>query len=166
MLVTGEYSFDERGPLDEIGSLINEFHLPNHYDAVYPSIDGPIPKDKELKLPIVTSVLTQGPNLPINFVNLKWDDGFVKRKGGIILNMEVRSLITDDFTNHKCIVAYTRKTNTLSGRLSDETMRMLAGNPQVKILEHPDFLPIDMSPLVKIKNPFGYVVGWDYYCCC
>ena len=153
----GEYTFDECGPLDEICSLINDFHLPAHYDAVYPSMDGPKPKP-ELKLPIVTTVLTQGSNLPINFVNLKMDDGSVQKKGGIILNMETRTLVTNDFSKFKTVFDYTKKTNTLTGRITDDIMQMLQSEPGTKLLEHPDFVPMDMSPLVKIHNPFPEIV--------
>ena len=153
MFSSGEYTFDETGPLDQICSLINEFHLPSFYDAIYPTIDGPVPK-KELKLPIVTTVLTQGAQLPVNFVNLRKKDGSLKRRGGIILNMETRTLITEDFTKYKKIFAYTRKTNTLSGWLTDDIMKLLAGDSRVRVLEHENFCPLDVSPLVKIKNPF------------
>ena len=184
LFTMGEYTFDECGPLDEICSLINDFHLPAHYDAVYPSVDGPKPKP-ELKLPIVTTVLTQGSNLPINFVNLKLDDGSVQKKGGIILNMETRTLVTNDFSKFKTVFDYTKKTNTLTGRITDDIMQMLSGEPEIKLLEHPDlvpvdinkvimqmllgepgtkllehpdFVPMDMSPLVKIHNPFPELI--------
>ena len=153
----GEYTFDECGPLDEICSLINDFHLPAFYDAVYPTSDGPKAKP-ELKLPIVTTVLSQGSNLPINFVNLRMPDNTIQKKGGIIVNMETRTLVTEDFAKFSPVFDYTRKTNTLTGRLTDDIMKILNDESGLKVLENPDFIPMDMSPLVKLHNPFPEIV--------
>ena len=157
LFTMGEYTFDECGPLDEICSLINDYHLPAFYDAVYPTIDGPKTKP-ELKLPIVTTVLSQGSNLPINFVNLRMPNDQIQKRGGIIVNMETRTLVTDDFMKFKSVFDYTKKTNTLTGRITDEIMKTLLEEPSLKVLEHPDFIPMDMSPLVRLPNPFPEII--------
>lgn len=162
LFVTGEYTFDEQGPLDEICALINEFHYPAYFDSVYPTINGPKSKP-ELKLPIVTTVLSQGSSLPINFVNLKAQSGDMLKRGGIILNMETRTLVTDDFKKYSPVFDYTKKTNTLTGRITDEIMAILQSDAKFKILENPDFIPMDMSPLVRLPNPFPVVSINDYH---
>lgn len=161
LFVTGEYTFDEQGPLDEICALINDFHFPAYFDSVYPTINGPKRKP-ELKLPIVTTILSQGSNLPVNFVNLKSTTGETLKRGAIILNMETRTLVTDDFRRYSPIFDYTKKTNTLTGRITDDIMRILQEDAKVKLLEHPDFIPMDMSPLVRMPNPFPVIAIEEY----
>ena len=79
------------------------------------------------------------------------------KRGGIILNMETRTLVTDDFRKYSVVFDYTRKTNTLTGRITDDIMRVLQEEKSFKVLEHPDFIPMDMSPLVKLPNPFPII---------
>ena len=42
-------------------------------------------------------------------------------------------------------------------RITDDIMKILQEDSKVKLLEHPDFVPMDMSPLVKMPNPFPII---------
>ena len=146
MFTRGESLIDEIQPLQQFCDLINEFHLPTMYGK--PS--------HELKLPIVTTILTQGSNLPVNFVNLVRPFRRAIKKGAVILNMETRTLVTDDFSKYKPIFDFTSRSNSLTGWITGDIMKSLT-DAKVAILEHADFKPLDVSPMVKLSNPFPVI---------
>ena len=143
----GETAFDNwvEGPLDEIARLIDEFKLPSLYSHN---------SKTELKLPLVTAVVNQGQKLPFNFVNLRKIDGKILKKGAIILNLETRAIVTNDFNKYKIIFDYTRMSMKLTGWITEEVMKSLTKDEKIAILEHQDFQCIEHSPLVKLANPF------------
>ena len=76
------------------------------------------------------------------------------KKGAVILNLETRTIVTDEFSKYKIIFDYTRQSMKLLGWITDEVMKTLTKDEKIAILEHEDFKAVEYSPLVRLENPF------------